>query len=80
MQFGIWDKNRKEFERSEDYGHFDHFAALMYLVRNLAVSSNPIPSTHGHTNERSWMGNVDRNNYSENAKTLAKMLTPKRSK
>lgn len=80
LQFGIWDKNRKEFERSEDYGHFDHFAALMYLVRNMATNSNPIPTTHGHTNDRSWLGNVDRNNHSENAKTIAKMLMRKRTK
>lgn len=43
LRAGIWDKNRKRFDRSAMYGHFDHLAALMYLVRNLNQEDNPIP-------------------------------------
>jgi hypothetical protein len=32
---GIWDKHRKVWSRTAELGHFDHLAALMYLVRNL---------------------------------------------
>lgn len=43
IKYGIWNKNRKEFERSKVYGHYDHLAALIYLVRNLDQSTNPLP-------------------------------------
>lgn len=38
-----WDKNRKEFRRSNDNGHYDFVDALAYLVRNLDESHNPYP-------------------------------------
>lgn len=80
LKYGIWDKNRKEFARSKVYGHFDHFAALMYLIRNLAKHTNPIPATYGHENHKSWMGNVKGKNTSRNANTVANALLPKKPK
>lgn len=47
LKYGVWDKKKKEFARSEAYGHFDALAALVYLVRNLDRHSNPIPATYG---------------------------------
>jgi hypothetical protein len=46
LKYGIWDNNHKEFSRKSKavYGHFDHLAALVYLVRNLDKNTNPIPS------------------------------------
>lgn len=76
LKYGLWDKNRKEFARNKVYGHFDHFAALMYLVRNLAKNTNPIPVDFGFENHRSWLGNIDTK--SNNAKTILKALIPKR--
>ena len=35
LRYGLWDKHRKKFNRHPVYGHFDHFAALVYLVRNI---------------------------------------------
>lgn len=35
LESAIWDKPRKAFGRSPNYGHFDAVAALMYMVRNL---------------------------------------------
>lgn len=46
IQYAVWDDHRKEFARSKTYGHFDHLAALIYLVRNLDQTTNPIPATH----------------------------------
>lgn len=43
LKYGVWDKNRDKFARSKVYGHFDALAALIYLVRNLNKSTNPIP-------------------------------------
>lgn len=76
LKYGIWDKKRKEFSRNKVYGHFDHFAALMYLVRNLAKHSNPIPADHGYENHRSWLRHINKN--SHNANVFANTLAPKR--
>lgn len=40
---GIWDKNREKLAKSKVYGHFDALMALVYLVRNIDESTNPIP-------------------------------------
>jgi hypothetical protein len=46
LEFGIWKRDRSDFERSKELGHYDFIDALVYLVavmlptvRNL----NPIP-------------------------------------
>lgn len=78
LQFGVWDMKKKAFARSDVYGHFDHLAALVYLVRNVATNSNPIPRDHGFDNHTGWLGNIKERHLSENAKTLSKILTPKR--
>ena len=46
LKYGIWDNKHKAFGRSTAYRHFDHLAALVYLVRNLDQVTNPIPDTH----------------------------------
>lgn len=46
LKYGIWNNKRSEFSRSSVYGHFDHLAALIYLVRNLDKSTNPIPANY----------------------------------
>ncbi len=79
LKYGVWDKNRKEFARSKAYGHFDHLAALIYLVRNLDKSSNPIPLDHNAPNDRAWLGNVrDRLHSTANARALEGALIPKK--
>ncbi len=77
LKYGVWNNKKTEFARSQTYGHFDHLAALIYLVRNLAKHTNPIPATHGHENHRSWMKNAN-NQQSNNAKTIANMFAPKK--
>jgi len=44
LKYGVWDKNFTQFARSSVYKHFDHLAALVYLVRNLDKSTNPVPT------------------------------------
>lgn len=79
LKYGVWDEKKKAFARSKTYGHFDHLAALVYLVRNLAKHVNPIPVTHGFDNASAWLGNVkDRANVSPNAKTISDALSPRR--
>jgi hypothetical protein len=49
LEYGVWNKSKKEFDRSKTYGHYDALAALIYLVRNIDVQTNPIPITHNTT-------------------------------
>ena len=46
LKYGVWNTKKSEFARSKTYGHFDHLAALVYLVRNLDLNTNPIPTLH----------------------------------
>ena len=48
LKYGLFNKKRSEFERSKVYGHYDHIAALIYLVRNINQQTNPIPSYLGY--------------------------------
>lgn len=43
MKYAVWDTNRQKFGRSKVYGHYDGLAALMYMVRNIDQTTNPIP-------------------------------------
>ncbi len=78
MRYGVWENKKKKFARSTVYGHFDHLAALIYLVRNLAKSTNPIPIDHGKENHSAWLGNVkDQMASTKNARTISSSLMPK---
>ena len=50
LRNGVWDKHKRELARSKVYGHFDALMSLVYLVRNLDTSTNPIPKFFG----KSW--------------------------
>lgn len=54
LKYGVWDKKRREFARSKVYGHFDHLAGLIYLIRNLDKNTNPIPKMHGRVPHRTF--------------------------
>lgn len=46
LEKGIWNERRDEFAHSEIFGHYDAFAALVYLVRyvdQVIQHDNPIP-------------------------------------
>jgi len=45
---GHWAKGDKDtFAKSKVYGHYDHLAALIYLVRNVDDISDPLPNLMG---------------------------------
>lgn len=78
LKYGVWDSKKKKFAQSKTYGHFDHLAALVYLVRNLSKGTNPIPINHGFENHKAWLGNIkDQMGTSKNARTISTALTPK---
>lgn len=68
LKYGVWDKKKKKFARSQAYGHFDALAALIYLVRNLDKHANPIPATYGFDVRNSRIKTPKHN--SEGAKLL----------
>lgn len=51
LRYGVWNEKKTEFERSKAYGHFDALASLVYLVRNVDKSTNPVPTRYGHNPE-----------------------------
>lgn len=38
-----WSPQRDKFAQSKVYGHYDHTAALVYLIRNIEEYKNPVP-------------------------------------
>lgn len=79
LKYGVWNAKKTMFSRSTLYGHFDHLAALVYLVRNLVKNTNPIPATHGFENHKAWLGHVKHKQHSHNVRTIGEALMPKRS-
>ena len=47
LKNATWNKNKTEYERSLDGGHYDLVDALAYLVRNISFSRNPYPKGYG---------------------------------
>lgn len=83
LETGVW-KNEayigREFGRSRAYGHFDHLAALTYLIRNLDVSTNPVPAGLGLDPQTQFIlpGALDR--ASDTAKVIKEMFGLRRSR
>lgn len=60
LKYGVWDEKRKEFARDKKvYGHFDHLAGLIYLIRNLDRNTNPIPPLHGMDRHKTFTHHID---------------------
>ena len=72
LKFGVWNLKRTEFARSSTYGHFDHLAALVYLVRNLLRNSNPIPADFQKAYHTHMMSNINTNVPTQSSRVLAK--------
>ncbi len=72
LKFGVWNLKRTEFARSSTYGHFDHLAALVYLVRNLLRNTNPIPVDFQKAYHTHMLHNVETNTPSVSSVALAK--------
>lgn len=73
LSTGIWDLRREKFEMSEAYGHMDALAALIYGVRNMDESRNPIPAGLGITPQNMWINEEELERKSLLRKKLDKM-------
>lgn len=72
LKYGIWDKNRNKFSKSNVYGHYDALAALIYLVRNLDRAYNPIPADFKMDVDNQILFN--RTTITDNARELKKVF------
>lgn len=70
LRYGLWDEDRKHWERSDRLGHFDALAALMYLVRNVDSRTNPIPVNYGKTVEDCFLTEEDKGSTAKQFKKL----------
>lgn len=48
LRYGLWKENRREFQRTKDLHHCDAIDALLYMMRNIARSRNPVPEQFFH--------------------------------
>jgi hypothetical protein len=44
LEGGLWEEKKRMWSHHKKLGHYDHLAALMYLIRALDEHSNPIPA------------------------------------
>jgi hypothetical protein len=61
LKNATWNKNKTDYERSLDGGHYDLIDALAYLIRNIAFSRNPYPKGFGTVYGDAYMRITDSN-------------------
>ncbi len=76
LKNAVWTEKRDQFARLSAYGHFDALAALIYLIRNLDVNSNPIPSDFKLSLDTHYMDGT--NGESNTVRALKDMLGVKK--
>jgi hypothetical protein len=77
LRNAIWDKNKRELARSKVFGHFDALMSLVYLVRNIDTSTNPIPKYYGKTWATHAQVPMNANNPNTNMESLARVFSIK---
>ncbi len=67
LKNATWNKNKTEYDRSLDGGHYDLIDALAYLIRNIAYTRNPYPAGYGmpYGDSSFKVGGQDRNAFEE---------------
>lgn len=81
LRKGTWNKNRTDYKRSEDNGHYDFIDALLYMVRNVNKERNPYPKGYHHSilgrPDNVFKGHINQNNVNPGVQKLEKMFQPK---
>lgn len=70
LRYGVWDENRRTFDRSAAYGHYDAFAALMYLVRNIDQRTNPVPFDYNKPEIDHWLKDEEKQRRKDKLKAM----------
>lgn len=63
LKYGIFDERHRTFARSTIYKHFDHLAALIYMIRNIDQTTNPVPNTYGLSTGSHWLSSEGKLNH-----------------
>lgn len=77
IQFAIWKKEgtrRIEFANSATYKHYDHLAALIYMLRNVDTHTNPIPQLYGVDPSKQYINQQQLTDKSANALQFERMF------
>ena len=68
---GWWSKGKDKFATSKIYGHYDHLAAMVYLIRNVNTNNDTLPRLMGGIN--SYTHHIDAN-YNNNQQSTTNTL------
>lgn len=74
LRLAVWNKQRTEFQRTKNEGHFDFVDALIYMLRNADRYSNPYPAAPEGVTEQTHFIHPGRRQESEAAKELRKVF------
>ncbi len=55
LKYGMWNRHRTDFMRTEALGHCDALAALSYLYRHIDTHTNPYPADEGKTSDNHFI-------------------------
>lgn len=76
LQGATWNKQRNNFARSPDSGHYDAVSALIYLCRNIHFGKNPFPN-EGYNPEFHYKPEYGDTKMSEEHKQIVNAFKPK---
>lgn len=82
VENGVWGNRTgttRKFARSTKFGHYDHLAALIYMIRNIDIHTNPVPTLH-HFNTQKMFNHPDEQNIEQRRQhfKLAQSMLKKR--
>lgn len=78
LKSATWNKNKTDYERSLDGGHYDAVDAMAYLIRNIIFSKNPYPVGHGIPFGDQFLNMGDSKAHNKFQQSLISMFTPKK--
>ncbi len=65
LKYGMWNKHRTDFTRTEALGHCDALAALSYAYRHIDKVNNPYPADLGLRKDSHYMEGVQKDKRNE---------------
>lgn len=75
LKYGVWNKQKTQFERAAGFGHYDLIDALVYLVRSVRREKNPWPLTHGMAQHSHYIPNELAGSRPNTARSALEKLT-----
>jgi hypothetical protein len=77
LKYGVWNKQKTQFERASGFGHYDLIDALVYLVRSVRREKNPWPATYGMATHSHYIPNDLAGSRPNSARSALEKLTPR---